>query len=258
MHVSPVGHVWPHAPQFFSFVCGSTQVPSHTRSSAGHATHAPFVHTSDASHWCPQLPQSRRLESIDVQSVPQSTRGAVHAHSPATHDSFTGQASPQPPQFFAFVWGSTQTPVQSRFEAGQAAHSALAHTSEGGHASPHAPQLSWLTCRFTHTPPQSFRGAGQTHVPFTQTSPPGQAWPQAPQFFAFVSGSMQAPPHTRRVAGQGAHALWAQTSSGSQALPHSPQLSWLAARFTQTPSHTARGASQWHAPSMHDSPVAHA
>jgi hypothetical protein len=145
MHDSPAGHVWPHPPQFFSFVCGSTHAPSHTRSLAGHATQAPFVHTSDASHWCPQMPQSLRLVSIDVQSVPQNTRGAVHAHSPATHDSFAGQAFPQTPQFLMFVWGSTHTPVQSRFDAGQAAQSPLAHTSDGRHGSPHAPQLSWFT-----------------------------------------------------------------------------------------------------------------
>ena len=49
-HDCPVGQAWPHPPQFFSLVCGSTHVPSHTRSFAGHATHAPFVQISDESH----------------------------------------------------------------------------------------------------------------------------------------------------------------------------------------------------------------
>src|SRR5258706_14192820 len=106
-----------------------------------------------------------------MQSVPQSERGGVHAQAPPTHDSLTGPAVPQPPQFFAFVSGSTQTPVQSRFVAGQAAQSLLAQTSDGRHALPQAPQLSWLTCRFTHAVPHAVRGAEQTHAPATQTAP---------------------------------------------------------------------------------------
>ena len=49
-HDWPVGQAVSQSPQCCALVFGSMHAPSHTRWFAGHGAHAPFAHTSDASH----------------------------------------------------------------------------------------------------------------------------------------------------------------------------------------------------------------
>ena len=107
------------------------------------------------------------------------------------------QTVPQPPQFFASLVGSTQTPPQ-----------AICGGVQLRFTQPPALQV-WLALQAWLQPPQLFTSVLvltqvllqtvspetlQAHLLPTQLAPVAQVMPQPPQFFTSLVGSTQAPP----------------------------------------------------------------
>jgi hypothetical protein len=99
LHVAPLPHECPQAPQLFGSVCSSTHAPLHETSPLGHA-HAPFWHVVPPSH-------AVRLEHDPVKLVPQ---------------------------YVLFVSGSTHEPPQISVSLGQAQWPPTHWYVESGHA----------------------------------------------------------------------------------------------------------------------------
>jgi hypothetical protein len=132
MHISPLAHVLPHAPQLFR----STRASTHTV----------------------VLPASPTPASPATMFRMQVVRPAAHdaAQCPVEQTCPAGHAIPHAPQFERSVDVFTQRPPQTVSGAGQvSAHMPPEHASPALHAWPHSPQLLRSDCTFTHSPPQS-------------------------------------------------------------------------------------------------------
>jgi hypothetical protein len=100
VHVVPPGQATPHAPQFASSVCRSTQLPLHSVLLDGQddATQLPATQFAPRPHTRPHTPQWSGFVLRSTQSVPpQSVAPTRHEHAPAEHAPRT-QTRPHAPQ----------------------------------------------------------------------------------------------------------------------------------------------------------------
>jgi hypothetical protein len=124
MQLWPAGHTTPHAPQWPSVDCRSTQtlaepVPQTLRGASQDALQVPPLQSWPAGHTTPHAPQWAASALVSTQRPPQSDWPVGHTHAPATQVWEAAQALPQVPQCATVLRGSTQVSPQRVCSGGQ-------------------------------------------------------------------------------------------------------------------------------------------
>jgi len=106
-HITPLGHLMPHVPQFASSVCVSVHVPPHMSSIGAVQTgrHMPPMHVVPLPHIVVQVPQFWLVFSgvHALFSPPHCMLPLGQRQSPASHVAPSGHGMPHPPQLFSSV-----------------------------------------------------------------------------------------------------------------------------------------------------------
>ncbi len=122
VHVAPVGHLVPHAPQLPVSVFRSAQVPLQSVLPVPH-TQAPAVHVLSVAQAVPHVPQFALSLEVSTQTPGAEPHvvvlGAGQEHLPAVHVPPVAQAVPQAPQFAGSVLVSTHAVPHSVLGAAQ-------------------------------------------------------------------------------------------------------------------------------------------
>ena len=100
VHVVPLLHTVPHAPQLRAFEARLTQAPPQLVSIAPHVVpQRPPEHICPLVHAVPHAPQFMGLELMSTQTPPQSRWPAGQLQWPAAHVCEPVHAVPHAPQF---------------------------------------------------------------------------------------------------------------------------------------------------------------
>lgn len=160
---------------------------------------------------------------------------AGQLQTPDTHERPLPQRTPQPPQLFVSVLGSTHavphvTPVLHW-------HTPAAHTPADPQFRSHVPQCSRSLVKSTQRLPHRVVPIGQTHCPDTHVASPAQRMPHAPQLAGSVETSAQ-PPFMQRIAPEPqVHTPIAHDPPGPQLIPQPPQFDASVAKLAQPFGH---------------------
>jgi hypothetical protein len=154
-HVSPRPQFWPHPPQLFGSVAGSTQPPPppppHWTIDAPH-THTPDMHVAPVPHRRSHAPQF--IGSLDTSAQPpdgQRIAFPPHVQVPAVHDPPGPQLRPHMPQFTTSVASVAHPLGHATPPVGQP-HCPALHDM---HARPHMPQFAVSVATFTQAVPHA-------------------------------------------------------------------------------------------------------
>jgi RNA polymerase subunit RPABC4/transcription elongation factor Spt4 len=177
VHICPVAHARPHAPQWAVLVLVFTQAPLHTVWPAGHA-HVPPEHDCPLAHTTPQPPQLFTSVVTLMHDAPQSACPEGHTQVPDEHVCPVAHARLHVPQWVVLVLVLTSQP-------------SLTVPLQLAKPDVHAPmpqvlaaQVCTLTLARLHTMPQPPQLRGSvlvlTHAPEQLVVPPPHESVQTP------------------------------------------------------------------------------